>query len=99
MTLPLKVVLYESTQFALLVTTFREPLGLLLTGALRPFYKWLNLKTDRPLRLILRVLSAAVTASAFDSLIGLGIERLAGRTPGTDPGFGIFCFPALLLTV
>lgn len=98
-TLPLKIVLYESVGYALLVTLFRESFGLLLTSAFRAFYRWRGVRMDQPLQLIGWVLSIGFAASAVDSLLGRGIEQLAGRTVSADPRFGIFCFRALLFTV
>lgn len=99
MTLPLKVVLYESIAYALLVTVFRESFGFILTSALRYIYCKLGLSVDRPIRLVLFVLCIAFIGSGLDTLLGMWIEYIGGRTKSGDPIFGIFVFRALLFTV
>lgn len=99
LTLPLKALLYESIGYALLVTAFRESFGFLITSALRFAYLRLGLKTDRPVWLASLVIGFAFIGSGLDTLLGMGVERLAGRAEGQDPTFGLFVFRSLLLTV
>jgi two-component system, LytTR family, sensor kinase len=99
LTLPLKLILYESIGYALLVTVFRESFGFLITSALRIIYLKLGLRTDRPVSLILIVISIAFVCSGLDTLLALWVEHISERTSHEDPLFGIFCFRALLFTV
>ncbi|MGJ8642421.1 MAG: sensor histidine kinase [Luteolibacter sp.] len=99
LTFPLKALLFESFSYAILVTVFRESFGFLITSALRSVYLKLGLSTDRPVWLAIIVLCIAFSCSGLDTLIGLGIEQLGGRTENQDPTFGLFAFRALLFSV
>jgi len=96
---PLKVVLFESIGYALLITIFRESFGFLLTSVLRIIYHKLGLRTGRPVPLILSILSISFVCSGIDTALALWVENFGGRTTNADPTFGIFCFRALLFTV
>lgn len=99
MTVPLKALLYDSIPYALLVTVFRESFGFVASSCLRVMYLKLGLRSDRPARLAVWILTACLAAAGLDTLLGFLIEDLGGRGKGADPTFGIFCFRALLLTV
>ncbi len=98
LTLPLKLVLFQSLGYALLVTLFRESFGFLITTGFRYLFRKMELRIGRPVILATVVLSLSFTFSAVDLLLGFAVQDLGGRSATGDLVFGIFCFRALLFT-
>ncbi len=98
-TVPLKVAAFDTLGAALLVTLYREPLGLLLTTGLRGVYRRLDLSPARPVRLFGCVLLACVAAGLVDTAGGALIHRALGREESATFLLGVGCFRAALYLI
>lgn len=73
--MPLKVWAFGSVRSALLISLIAEPIGLLLTWGLRHAYQRLQLRVERPRRLVAWVLACALTAATIDWALAMSFQR------------------------
>lgn len=74
-TLPLKIAAFGSLGAGLVATLITEPIGLLLTLALRFVYRWLRLSPEQPGRLLLGVVLGCAAAATIDAWVGVPTSR------------------------
>ena len=74
LTLPLKYVATNSWRMALLVSLVVEPMGFLLTTALRAVYLHWNVRVEEPMRLLIWVAVGCTTAAAIDWTVAGAVQ-------------------------
>lgn len=97
-TFPLKLYAFGTYQAALVVSFYREPLGMLLTTGLREIYRRIDRRRLSWFRLFLLMLVTAVSCGLLDTLGGAAIiEQLGVRSPGMgDTLFLVGIFRSML---
>ncbi|MFD2256516.1 sensor histidine kinase [Luteolibacter algae] len=96
---PLKLIFYDSLQFALIVTLVREPVGILITASFRKLYQRRELDLSKPFRLICLILGVSISGASIDIILERSIAAWSGRSFALDPIFGLFWFRSLLYTM
>jgi LytS/YehU family sensor histidine kinase len=74
LTLPLKYVATGSWRMALLVSLVVEPMGFVLTTALRAVYLRWNVRVEEPVRLVSWVAAGCTTAAAIDWTVATAVQ-------------------------
>lgn len=97
LSIPLKTTYYESLGYAILLSIFREPVGLLLTSAFRPIFRWGNVRADRPLKVAAWAFPLSFAAAGIDLWIGQAIAQLSGHQDSQV--LGPYLFRSLLFLV
>lgn len=93
--LPLKVSYFGSISLALLITLLREPFGLLATCGFRLLYQQLDLRLNKPVRLLVWVVPICFAAGAADFLFSESLLHYVwGIT--SDKAAGLFYMRSLL---
>lgn len=97
LSLPLRVSFLGSVQRAILVSLYREPVGFLLTLALRFVYRRLRLGSERPVLLGACMVAASMTASGIDygvgTLLDLPLHAVPSEKLATQ---GLFWFRSVI---
>jgi Histidine kinase len=96
LSMPLKTVAYGSLSGAVIVSLYRDPLGLILTSAFRRVYSRLGLGSDRPWRLASHILLISMAAGLFDAITCDWFTR--GTLTGGPPTWlvAMFCFRSMI---
>lgn len=99
LTLPLKFAVMGSWSYVVFATLYREPLGLLLTTALRRVYHRQAVRSMKPARMGFTVLSLAILAGAFDTWTFWWIFDYHLQIKSEQSIWSLFCFRSIIYCV
>lgn len=95
-TFPLKLIGFGSVGTALLVTLYREPLGLVLSCTQRLLYRQLARRGTGLRGLAAAVFGTSLVAGTIDGAVGWYINRAFGQPNTFQLFFGVLCFRGAL---
>jgi sensor histidine kinase YesM len=91
--LPLKRVVYGTMTGSLLITVYQLPLSLLLSAAMRSFFRQITAKPRAQWQTALLVLAACASASSVDVLVSIPVNHSFGLYgPADILGIGLYFF-------
>jgi two-component system, LytTR family, sensor kinase len=99
-TFPLKIAAFGTVQAAVLLSAFREPLGLLLSLGLRKIYRRIDRRRGFTIRLSVLVLVLAIACGSVDTLASIAVAKALGiptrELEDVTYSIGVFSFRASL---
>lgn len=96
LSMPLKTVAFGSLSGAVIVSLYRDPLGLILTSAFRRIYGRLGLSSERPWHLGSHILVMSMSAGMFDAITCDWFTRGVLKEGPPTWVFGMFCFRSMI---
>ena len=99
LTMPLKVGAFGSISYSVIISLFREPLGLLLTSLFRLAYRRIDIGSHRPAFLAAWVIGLGLGAGAIDTLLVAALTYVIQPEHLGQTMFGVFSFRSLLYCV
>lgn len=96
LSMPLKFHAYESLSGAVILSLYRDPLGLILTTAFRRIYGRLGLTSERPWHLGSHILVVSMSAGMFDAVSCAWLTKGVVAEGAYSWVFGMFCFRSMI---
>lgn len=96
LSMPLKTLAYGSLSGAVIVSLYRDPLGLILTSAFRRIYGRLGLSSERPWRLGSHILMISMSAGMFDAITCAWFTKGVMKEGPPAWVFAMFCFRSMI---